>query len=863
MRFKISNKIIEKYRSLIEAVVILKNIDNTTNGNGILKLLREEENNVRKKLSKENLANHPKIKVWREAFKQFGSKPNKFSSSIEALLKRVLKGDNLPDINPLVNLYNYCSIKHMLPFGGEDFKGVYGDMELKYCKGNEDFIPILSNVNEPPDNGEVSWCDDKGVTCRKWNWRQCDRTKITNDTKEGYFIIDALPPSTKDTAEKAVNEFIELAKKYLNADGEILWLDKSNLTSDVDIKTKSINNNIQKFSSNKNKLQKSQKPYHRMDKKRKTNKFKNHINKLAARELIGYKIRDLLWEAIKICKYDKYISKDEIIITHPQDESFGDFSSNFSFKISKKIKKDPIEIIMEIIDTIKQDHKIKSKFSGTSYWPESMKAVNGFMNITLSKDFYINELEKIIKQKNKYGYLSVKDNFKLIVEFGQPNTHKMPHIGHLFSYIVGESIARTSETLGFDVFRANYQGDVGPHVAKCLWSLKKYKGKIPDSYRAKADLLQLMYQKGSSAYEKDKVSKDEIDDVNKMIYAKDKSVYGLWKKSRSWSVNFYKEFENKLGILFDRHYFESEVAPIGKKIVEDNIGKIFKKSKGAIIFEGSKYGLHDRVFITSKGTPTYEAKDMGLQTLKYQEHPFDYMIITTASEQNAYFQVIIKALKLFDKKYIGKLEHFGFSMVNLKTGKMSSRKGNIVTGLSLVENAIKEIYKIIKDKKIFSEPEKKDISEIVGISAIKYSFLKSNPLQNITFSFDESISFEGNSGPYLQYTYARARSILKKQKEYNLETFDKLGNSEEVSILRTLYRFPEIVIEAGKNLSPHILCTYLFELAQKFNLFYKKHKVINAKDKKVKDARLALTEAVSIILENGLNLLGIDVLEKM
>jgi len=197
MKFKVSPKIFTNYPTLIEAVVVLRDIDNTIAGDEILSLLRKEELNKRSTIKKEDLVNHPQIKTWREAFQSFGSKPSKFTSSVEALLKRVLQGQELPDINPLVNLYNYCSIKHILPFGGEDFAGVYGDMELKYCSGSEEYYAIFSRTNEPPEKGEIAWVDGKGVTCRKWNWRQCDRTKITETTKEGYFIIDGLPAAIR------------------------------------------------------------------------------------------------------------------------------------------------------------------------------------------------------------------------------------------------------------------------------------------------------------------------------------------------------------------------------------------------------------------------------------------------------------------------------------------------------------------------------------------------------------------------------------------------------------------------------------------------------------------------------------------
>ncbi|MBN2016371.1 arginine--tRNA ligase [Candidatus Dojkabacteria bacterium] len=856
MKFKVSPEIFEKYPNLIEAIVILKNIDNTVDGKEIIEILRNEEEKKKNTLSTIQLSSHPAIQPWRDAFKSFGSKPNKFSSSVEALLKRVVKGNELPDINPLVNLYNYCSVKHILPFGGEDFSGVYGNMELKHCAGDEEFIPIMSKENEPPDKGEVSWLDDQGVTCRKWNWRQCDRTKVTEKTKEGYFIIDGIPPAKKEDINEAAEDFIKLAKKYLNARGEIYWLDRKNPEVEVNIKTKVAESsqlpatNLRKEMIKTQKINKSTKDFYK----------KNPLEDMVDESLVKYKVRDLVWEAIKKAKYGKYLKKEDIKVEHPQNEEFGDFSTNVAMVLAGKLKKKPNFVADVIQEHIPSRNVI-----------QHVSLKEAFINFHLNPKWLANEINKILKEKDTYGDSLKSREFKLIVEFGQPNTHKMPHIGHLFSYMYGESIARLTKAMGLEIFRANYQGDVGPHVAKCIWAFMKNKPGIPKTLREKAGLLQKMYQEGATAYKEDEKAKEDIDRINKMIYLKDKKIDAIYKETRQWSVDFYEEFEKSIGVHYDRYYFESEVAELGEKIVKDNIGKVFKESKGAVIFEGSKFGLHDRVFITKRGTPTYEAKDMGLQTIKYKEWPFDYMMIFTAHEQSEYFKVVIKALEELNPVFQDRIRHYGFGMVNLKSGKMSSRTGNIITGIGLVEQAIEAVKKLIKDKNDLSEKEKEKIAEKVAIAAIKYSFLKNNPFQDSVFDFEESINFEGNSGPYLQYTYARAKSILKEIEQstiYNLPSSPAGGqsskdfNTEELLILRTLYKFPEVVFESGMNLAPNLLCSYLFDLAQKFNLFYKKHKVLKAKNEERK-ARLAITAATAQVIKNGLGLLGIEALEKM
>jgi arginyl-tRNA synthetase len=256
---------------------------------------------------------------------------------------------------------------------------------------------------------------------------------------------------------------------------------------------------------------------------------------------------------------------------------------------------------------------------------------------------------------------------------------------------------------------------------------------------------------------------------------------------------------------------------------------------------------------------------MALQPMKYKDWPFDFMVIMTAHEQNEYFNVVFKALEMLDPKFEGKLMHLGFGMVNLASGKMSSRTGNIITGIGLIEKSIELVQELVKERESLSEIEKNEIAYKVGIGAVKYSLLKTNPFQDVKFSFEESLSFEGDSGPYLQYTYARALSIIKGVSIEETKALSEhiFTNQEEEDIVRILYKFPEVVHEAGLSLSPYLICNCLFDLAQKFNTFYRKHKVLGAETEEIKVSRIFLTKAVVQVLRNGLELLGIDVLEKM
>ncbi|MCL4387464.1 arginine--tRNA ligase, partial [Patescibacteria group bacterium] len=330
----------------------------------------------------------------------------------------------------------------------------------------------------------------------------------------------------------------------------------------------------------------------------------------------------------------------------------------------------------------------------------------------------------------------------------------------------------------------------------------------------------------------------------------------LWRITRKWSLEYFDLLYKIFGTKFDRLFFESEVYEKGKEIIESHTDGIFKKDKGAIIFEGEKYGLHNRVFLTSEGYATYEGKEMALAILQYKTFPFDLALHVVAAEQEAYFKVVFKALELIDSKFKDREKHLSYGMVELKEGKMSSRAGNVVTALWLFEEAEKRI------KKHFPNTDAKNVQQI-AVGAVKYSLLKFSRTSNISFSFEESISLEGNSGPYLQYTFTRSQSIKRKAEELGIEPLfssQKYLTEGEVVLLRYLSKFQDAVEESAKAFAPNILCNYLYELAQKYNIFYQKVPVLTSESK---EFRLALNNAAGETIKKGLSLLGIAVPERM
>jgi arginyl-tRNA synthetase len=523
----------------------------------------------------------------------------------------------------------------------------------------------------------------------------------------------------------------------------------------------------------------------------------------------------------------------------PDNKDFGDFSTNVA--IVSKISAD------ELVEKLRKNAKLLEIIERIEV------AGPGFINFWLKDDVLVGNLIHIGKQEVEYGKSDLMTGQKIMFEYAHPNTHKAFHIGHLRNITTGETLSRLYEWAGAKVLRVNYQGDIGLHIAKAIWGIKKIGFSDPKDVKSRAEFLGKAYAVGASAYEEDETAKVEIGKLNAAIYDNsDSELTSLYRETRKWSLDYFDSIYKRVYTKFDRLYFESEVAESGKKIALKALKDgILEKSEGAIIFPGSKYGLHDRVFISSKGVPTYEAKDLGLAKLQFGEYDPDKLIHTVGPEQTGYFKVVFKALELILPETQGREFHIPYGWVRLREGKMSSRTGNVILGEDIVDKAKEDI------KKEFKTDDK--TAEIIAVGAVKYSFLKTGLNQDIAFDLKESISLEGNSGPYVQYTIARINSVLAKAGK---NTTIKEGplSSEEYEILRFLFRFQDIIASAAKSYSPNLLCNYLYDLAQKFNTFYNAERIIGSDNEAF---RLKLASGTAQILKNGLQLLGIEAPERM
>jgi len=511
--------------------------------------------------------------------------------------------------------------------------------------------------------------------------------------------------------------------------------------------------------------------------------------------------------------------------------------------------------------------ELKSKFEADSELMGLVEKIEiagpGFINFWLKNKVLIEEVKTRSRVKpgmtgdKRHPVIPAQAGIhtnKYMLEYAHPNTHKAFHIGHLRNITTGEALARILEFAGNEVVRVNYQGDIGLHIAKAIFGIREIDLDDPQTVEQKAEYLARCYVHGNLAYEENKSAKKQIITINKKLYTKsDQQLNELYEKTRTWSLDYFEKIYKRVDTSFDRFYFESEVAESALEIIEKaKQENILEESEGAVVYKGEKDGLHTRVFLSGEGNPTYEGKDLALAKLQFDEYNPDKIIHIVGPEQTEYFKVVFKAIEQVFPEYKDRETHIPYGWVSLKDGKMSSRKGNVILGEWLLDEA--------KNKILESFNTDLETAEKITLAAVKYSFLKTSLNQEISFDIEESISIEGNSGPYIQYAYARTQSVLEKSLDSRLRGNDGLVASEERAVLINLARFQEAVAGAADNLSPNIICNYLYNLAKDFNNFYAKHKIIDSENETF---RLWLTNETGETLKQGLWLLGISSPKKM
>ena len=536
------------------------------------------------------------------------------------------------------------------------------------------------------------------------------------------------------------------------------------------------------------------------------------------------------------------------VIEWPADLTHGDFATNAALAAAKALGKNPREIAEELATVLARE---------LGDLASTVEAAGpGFVNITLSRETIATAIERSATESG-WGQGTARAGERIAFEYSCPNPFKEMHVGHLMSTVIGEATSRLIEHQGARVLRDTYGGDVGPHVAKALWGLTEKGIATPTTAKEIGDA----YAQGSRAYEEDETTKAKIDALNTALYValakeerarteEERALLETWRHGRDVSLDAYRAIWDALGTNFDYLYHESETTPVGKEKVLDALAHgVFKESEGAVIYDGEKKGLHTLVFLTSRGNPTYEAKDVGLAFLKEErEGPLDASYIMTAAEQSGHFSVFLAALEDIAPELAQKTSHIPHGFLRLTTGKMSSREGNVITSAGLIED-VTNTARARNDDPL--------IARMVAIAAIKYMILRQAPGGDIIFDAEKSLSLEGDSGPYLQYALVRATSVLAQS---GITPTASNSPEEIYDLERLIIRFPEVTRKAEALRGPHIVTQYLTQLAGEWNSFYAKHKIRGSEHETY---LLLVAKAFANTMERGLSLLGIPAPERM
>lgn len=529
------------------------------------------------------------------------------------------------------------------------------------------------------------------------------------------------------------------------------------------------------------------------------------------------------------------------------DPTFGDFATNIAMKLSKQLGENPRSIAEKLLPEIQKIDSVQ----------EASIAGPGFINIRVTDEVITQSLAHATQTPQ-----TLADKV-IVAEYSDPNPFKVLHAGHLYTTLVGDAVSRLLEDAGATVHRLNFGGDVGLHVGKTMWAIiKHFGGEYPDKMAEveadkRLEWVSERYVEGNEAYETDESAKVEIVAANKRVYElhtandHESEFAKIYWLGREWSYTGFDALYEQLQVSpFERYIPESEVTPLGLEIVQKGLKQnVFVESEGAIVFPGEDHGLHTRVFINSGGLPTYEAKDLGLAAQKWQDYHFDQNVIITANDIVEYMKVVVKALSNFYPEVAERTHHLTHGVIKLPGGvKMSSRKGNILRAVDIIEAA----------ENAAQDLDNSSSNETI-LAAIKYAFLKTRIGGDVIYDPAEAVALEGNSGPYLQYAHARARSIASKSKVSIKNKLSDLDQGERTLAVK-LTEFTEVVGRAAESLNPHLICTYLYELSQEFNRFYEHNRVI---DDPREAERLYLVNVYASVLKKGLELLGIHAPESM
>jgi len=588
-----------------------------------------------------------------------------------------------------------------------------------------------------------------------------------------------------------------------------------------------------------------------------------HIVKSAVSELYSLEVE---FHQIQIQKTRKEFEGDLTVVVFP---------------FVKVARKSPENTGKEIGAYLQTNNDLIVKFN----------VIKGFLNLTISQKYWVKVLNKISQLEN-FGTNHDGNSAIMMVEYSSPNTNKPLHLGHIRNNLLGFSIAEIQKANGWKVVKTNIVNDRGIHICKSMLAWKLFgNGETPETSGLKGDhLVGKYYVKFDKAYkvevealmakgmseEEAKKSAPLIQQAQQMLVAwenHDPEVYELWEKMNAWVYDGFDVTYKQLGVDFDKIYYESQTYLDGKSKVEEGLSKgiFYQREDGSVWADLTEDGLDEKLLLRADGTSVYMTQDIGTAALRYADYDISKMVYVVGNEQNYHFQVLAVLLDKLGFKWGKDLLHFSYGMVELPEGKMKSREGTVVDADDLIAEMIdtaREIARELGKLDLSSEEEIENIARMVGMGALKYFILKVDPKKNMTFNPKESIDFNGNTGPFIQYTHARIKSVLRKAEEqgiaYNINVNENVPISEkETNLIQLLASYPTIVREAGDQFSPAVIANFTYELVKEYNQFYHDYSILREENLDLRGLRLVLSATVADVIKNSMALLGIDVPERM
>jgi len=562
-----------------------------------------------------------------------------------------------------------------------------------------------------------------------------------------------------------------------------------------------------------------------------------------------------------------------------------DFEGDFTlvvFPLLRISKKPPEQTAEEIGNYLKENINQISDFN----------VIKGFLNLSIDKKFWISYLNEIGKNQN-FGFVTDKKDPKtILIEYSSPNTNKPLHLGHIRNNLLGYSVAQLLETQGDKVYKVNLVNDRGIHICKSMLAWQKWGNEItPEKANKKGDhLVGDFYVKFDQEYKREikdltekGVSEEEAKQKAPLILeaqemlrkweAKDPEVISLWKEMNEWVLKGFDITYKNLGVDFDKVYFESETYKLGKELVLKGLEKniFIKKEDGSVWADLSEEGLDQKILLRSDGTSVYMTQDLGTAQQRMADYSADEGIYVVGNEQNYHFQVLKIILGKLGFDWAENLHHLSYGMVELPEGKMKSREGTVVDADDLLDEmtaTADEMSRELGKLDDYSEEERKQIIKTIGLGALKYFILKVDPKKTMTFNPKESIDFNGNTGPFIQYTFARIQSVIRKALDKGIRLNNKLNtkldiSAKELQLIKLIHNYPEVLKEAAQNYSPAQVANYAYDLAKEFNQFYHDHPIVNEENMAISEFRLILSKQVGNTIKSAMKLLGIDVPERM